>query len=151
MQSSDFLEAMKVRRSVYALSPTSHVPDDTITSIIKNALLHTPSAFNSQTARCLVLLGDEHQKLWVTIGNVLKPSMPPEKWSFFSSKIQEYKHGYGSCVFFDDMTSWDDTAKMLGPDRWSNVKDMTEEWTQHSSGMLQYAGKHVGTNKRQDV
>lgn len=140
MNSASFLDSLKVRRSIYALSPTSDVPDETIIDIIKQAILHVPSPFNSQTTRCLVLLGNEHQKLWGTIGDTLKPAMPPEKWAFFSPKIQEYKNGYGSCVFFDDMTAWDTIEKNLGPDRWAAVSSMTEEWTQHSSGMYQYAG-----------
>ena len=106
MKCDAFVDSIKVRRSIYALSPTSTIPDETITSIIKEAILHAPSAFNSQTTRCLVLLGGENQRLWGMIGDVLKPTFPVEQWNLFSPKIEEYKNGYGCCVFFDDMKAW---------------------------------------------
>ena len=146
IQCREFLEALEVRRSIYSLSPTSHVPDERIKAVVEHALLHIPSAFNSQTSRCLLLLGNEHQKLWGEIGNILKPTMPAKQWEFFGPKIEEYKSGYGCCIFFDDMTAWKDIEENLGPQRWNNVKGMTEEWTQHSVGMLQYASTYASVH-----
>lgn len=141
MQSRDFLKALTVRRSIYTLAAKSHVPDERLAAVVKHTLLHVPSAFNVQTARCLLLLGREHQKLWDMVSDILKPTFPPQAWEFFGPKIQGYRNGYGTCIFFDDMTAWNKIEQNIGPQRWAGVSTMAEEWTQHSAGMHHYAGK----------
>ena len=37
-----------------------------------SAVLHTPSAFNSQSARIVVLFGEDHKKLWDITEETLK-------------------------------------------------------------------------------
>ena len=59
-----FAEALEHRRSYYSISNDSPVQDEEIVHIIRTAVKHVPSAFNSQTTRIVLLLGDEHQKLW---------------------------------------------------------------------------------------
>lgn len=61
---SDFLSAVKNRRSYYAISKESPISDQQIQEVINHAVQHTPSAFNSQSARVVVLLGQQHDKLW---------------------------------------------------------------------------------------
>ena len=46
-----FLEAIKKRRTYYALSNKSTVPDSRIEEIVKEIVLHVPSSFNSQSSR----------------------------------------------------------------------------------------------------
>ena len=61
-----FAEALEHRRSYYSISNDSPVQDEEIVHIIRTAVKHVPSAFNSQTTLIVLLLGDEHQKLWRT-------------------------------------------------------------------------------------
>ena len=145
LQSQSFLEALTARRSIYALSPTSKVSDEQIKAIIKHALLHVPNSFNAQTARCLVLLAGESQKFWTMTGEHLKASMPEQSWNYFATKINEYKSGYGTCLFFDDRDAWKEVEKTLGP-RWDGVKAQIPTWEEHSSGMHHYAGKKSNTS-----
>ena len=52
------------RRSIYALNDNLPISNDAVLNIVEHAILHTPSSFNSQSTRIVVLLGDEHKKLW---------------------------------------------------------------------------------------
>ena len=45
----DFYTAVKQRRTCYALSKETTIPDERIQELIKNAVKYTPSAFNSQS------------------------------------------------------------------------------------------------------
>jgi hypothetical protein len=63
------LQLVKTRRTIYGLSNTCSISDEAVEAIIKDAVLHVPSSFNTQTTRVLLLLGEEHQKLWdLTLG-----------------------------------------------------------------------------------
>ncbi|HHV3277041.1 TPA: nitroreductase family protein [Streptococcus agalactiae] len=59
-----FLEELKNRRSIYALGRNTEVSDEKIVEIIKEAVRQSPSAFNSQTSRVVILLNDEVTKFW---------------------------------------------------------------------------------------
>ena len=60
-----FYSAIEDRRSIYAISKEQVVSDEKIQEVIYHAVKHTPSAFNSQSARVVVLLGEQHDKLWI--------------------------------------------------------------------------------------
>ena len=61
--STSFNEAVKARRSIYALSASSPISDAAITTIVNEAVKHSPSSFNSQSSRAILLLGEEHTKV----------------------------------------------------------------------------------------
>ena len=59
-----FLHGIKDRRSYYGINKEVQVSDEKIKEIVEFAVKYTPSAFNSQTARLVVLTGEAHDKLW---------------------------------------------------------------------------------------
>lgn len=59
-----FSDATKARRTHYKLSSSSPIPDSQIRSIVEQAALDVPSAFNTQGTRLVLLLNDDHKKLW---------------------------------------------------------------------------------------
>ena len=67
-----FEEAIANRRSYYHIGSDSPVADEEIVRIIHEAVKHVPSAYNSQSTRIVLLLGDEHKKLWEIVKNILK-------------------------------------------------------------------------------
>jgi Nitroreductase family len=91
-----FLDAMAGRRSYYVLSKSSPIPDARIQEIIKHALLHVPSSFNSQTTRIVLLLGEEHDKLWEITKEILRDIVPAESFSTTEKKLNGFKAGHGT-------------------------------------------------------
>ena len=99
---STFLEAIKKRRTYYALSNKSTVSDARIEEIVKEIVLHVPSSFNSQSSRVVVLFKAEHEKLWDIASEVLKPIVPEQQWPTTDKKLASFKAGYGTILFFED-------------------------------------------------
>ena len=56
--SSQYLVAVKARRTYYHLKKESPIDNGKIQEIISQAILHAPSSFNSQSSRSIVLLKD---------------------------------------------------------------------------------------------
>lgn len=61
--SASFQEAVKARRSIYALSASSPISDSAISECVHSAVKHSPTSFNSQSSRAVLLLGEEHAKV----------------------------------------------------------------------------------------
>lgn len=99
---STLLEAVKTRRTVYGLKPESPISDDTIEAIVEDAVLHVPSSFNTQTSRVVLLLKDEHKKVWdialqAMEGLVATGALPKEAYeSSTKPKLEGFRAGYGT-------------------------------------------------------
>lgn len=96
-----FLDAIKERRTYYALNKQAPISDKEIQDITKEVVLHVPSSFNSQSARVVLLLNKEHDTFWDFVLEVLKPMVPAEQFGATEQKIGGFKAGYGtvSCPF----------------------------------------------------
>lgn len=87
------LDLVKARRTYYALNKELVVSKERIEEIVKDALAHVPSSFNSQSNRVLVLFGAEHDKLWDTTAEVLKAIVPADSWQSTATRIAGFKGG----------------------------------------------------------
>jgi predicted oxidoreductase (fatty acid repression mutant protein) len=78
----DFYSALQERRSIYALTNESPISNERIVEVVEYAVQHTPSAFNSQNSRAVVLIGEQHQKLWNKITkDALRSVVPAEAFA----------------------------------------------------------------------
>ena len=59
-----FLDLIKLRRSRYDLTNKSTLSKAEIVKLVQQCVLHTPSPFNSQSTRVLLLCGASHQQFW---------------------------------------------------------------------------------------
>ena len=71
----------KTRRSIYMLNDQLPTSKDVVVEAISHAVLHTPSAFNSQSSRLVVLFGEDHQKLWQITEDLLRAMINNEPHS----------------------------------------------------------------------
>jgi len=67
-------QAIQHRRTIYALNKDIPIDDKKIEQIAKHAVLHVPSSFNSQSARLVVLVKEEHDKFWDITRRFSRPS-----------------------------------------------------------------------------
>lgn len=130
--SKDFLAAIAKRRTVYGISKESVVSDEKIKEIVEQAVKHTPSAFNSQSARVVLLLGNEHDKLWELTKDTLRKIVPADQFGQTEAKIDSFKGGYGSVLFFEDNSIVESLQQQF-----ALYKDNFPVWSQQSSGMHQ--------------
>jgi len=96
MSSKAFFETVKARRTYYQLKKESTISDEKIQDIITQALLHVPSSFNSQSTRIILLVKEEHNKLWDITKSVLKGIVPAEQYSSTEQRLNGFQAGYGT-------------------------------------------------------
>lgn len=130
---NDFMSAVKNRRSYYAISKNSPVSDETIHELINEAVKYTPSAFNSQSARVVVLLGQKHDQLWDLTKETLRKIVPADKFAPTEEKMIAFKNGYGTVLFFEDQSVVESMQNQF-----ALYKDNFPIWSNQSSGMLQF-------------
>ncbi len=136
------------RRSIYALSNQLPVSNDEIVKLVEHAVLHTPSAFNSQSTRIVVLFGDDHNKLWQMTEDTLRDIVDnEEQFAATKKKMNGFKAGAGTVMFFEDHSVIRDmqAAAPLYADKFPI-------WSHQTSAMHQYviwtalASINVGAN-----
>ncbi|WP_459477461.1 nitroreductase family protein [Clostridium saccharoperbutylacetonicum] len=131
--SKDFLTAVADRRSYYGISKETVVSDERIKEIIEHAVKHTPSAFNSQSARVVLLLGDQHDNLWNITKEALRKIVPTDQFSSTEEKIDSFKNGYGTVLLFEDSSVIESLQQ-----NFALYKDNFPIWSQQASGMHQF-------------
>ena len=128
-----FADLLEKRRTIYGLGNQLPVSESEIESVVKHALKHTPSAFNSQSARVVVLFGDAHDKLWrITMEN-LRKYVPTDRFAPTESKINGFAAGAGTVLFFEDQS----VVEYL-MDNFALYANNFPIWSEQSSGMLQH-------------
>ncbi|KHD36773.1 nitroreductase [Clostridium acetobutylicum] len=130
--SKDFYEAVKKRRTIYGIGKESPISDERIKEIVELLVKETPSSFNSQSSRVVVLFGKNHDKLWEITKETLRKIVPEGNFSSTEEKINSFKSGYGTILYFEDQN----VIKGL-QDQFQLYKDNFPVWSEQSSGMLQ--------------
>ena len=109
-----FKEALAHRRSYYALSNKSLISNEEIEEIVKFSVKNIPSAFNSQSTRVVLLLGDQHTKLWNIVKDTLREIVSAEAFKSTENKIDKsFASGYGTVLFFEERISRGRPAKII--------------------------------------
>ncbi|HBK32788.1 MAG TPA: hypothetical protein DDZ96_11990 [Porphyromonadaceae bacterium] len=134
MRSKSLQESIQHRRSYYQLSNASPISNEQIETIIEEVVKHSPSAFNSQSARVVLLLGDQHKKLWEIVKDELKKvSGSEEAWKQTENKVNScFLSGYGTVLFFEDET----VIKGL-QNQFPLYSQKFSVWSEHSSAIVQ--------------
>lgn len=131
----NFKEAIKNRRTYYTISNSSPISNKEIEQIIEIALANVPSAFNSQTARIVLLLGKNHTKFWDITKEALKKIVPEESFKTTETKINDcFNCGYGTILFYED----EKIVKGL-QHAFPAYQNKFPQWSDHTSGMHQFA------------
>lgn len=144
---STFLKLLENRRTIYNLGKNVNLPEHEIIDIIQKAVELSPSSFNSQTSRVIILFNEYHQQLWDITKNELKKIVPPESFEATSGKIDSFANGFGTILFFEDT----DTVKAL-QEQFPSYASNFPIWSEQSSGMAQLsawtalAEKHIGAS-----
>lgn len=93
-------DGFKGRRSVYSLTNESTISDDRLEELITEVIKHTPSSFNSQTTRIVVLLKEENQKLWDNGLEVASSQISPELFDkMYKSRLTASRAAYGTVSY----------------------------------------------------
>ncbi|QDY82324.1 nitroreductase family protein [Paenibacillus polymyxa] len=129
----DFFTALKDRRSYYGISKEQVISDQRIQEIVEEAVKYTPTSFNSQTSRAVVLLGEHHDKLWNITEDILREVVGnEEQFKSTAEKMNGFRSGYGTVLFFED------NNVIAGlQQQFEAYADNFPIWANQSNGMLQ--------------
>lgn len=131
---STIQDAFNERRSIYALGSDLPVAPQAIVNIAERVLLHTPSAFNSQSSRLVVLFDDDHRKLWDITEAKLKEAVGDGDFSSTKQKLDGFRAAAGTVLFFED----EKVVKAL-QGKFALYADKFPVWAQQTSAMHQFA------------
>lgn len=131
--SKTFFEAVKGRRSIYAISKESTLSDGQLESLIKDAVTFAPTAFNSQSTRVYLLLGKNHDDFWDTVEAALRKIVPAENFASTEAKMQSFKGGYGTVLYYEN-----EPVIASLQQQFPLYKNNFPVWSQQAQGILQY-------------
>ena len=109
--------------------------------------MESPSAFNMQSAKVLILFNGDHRRLWSIVADTLREMIPPENMEQTQAKLDMFSAAAGSILFFEDESIVDSYKKQFA--LYASAFDM---FAAHGIGILQgnvwnaLADKGIGAN-----
>jgi len=128
------IDSMKMRRSIYHLGKQLPISHDQLEDTVKEVVRLAPSAFNSQTARLIILYGDENDWLWDLVWQKVKPLLADGQEQSTKAKLAAFNSGAGTILFFEEMAIVTQLEKDL-----PLYSENFRLWSQHASGLTQFA------------
>lgn len=119
------IDSLAKRRSYYKIDKNLPVSEKEVEDKIKEVTALVPDAFNMQSAKVVLALGEKHDQLWDTIYDVFGGKVPREK-------IDSFKAGAGTVLFLYD----EDTVKSM-QEQFKTYADNFPIWANQANGMLQ--------------
>lgn len=129
-----FTDLAALRRSRYVLTDQIPLSEQQLQTLLQKCLLQAPSAFNSQSARMVLLLGEKHKHFWQMTLACLQKIVSVQQLPASTLKIRSFAAAYGTVLYYDDTH----TVKEL-QSKFPAYAANFPVWAQQANGMLQYA------------
>lgn len=126
------MNLIEKRRSIRLIDNSIIISDDELINEIKSILKHTPSSYNAQSQRIMVLLNDNHKEFWKLVLEELRKIVPENNFLRTETKINGFMAGYGTVLFFDEEAITNDLTE-----KFPLYKQNFINWAREQSGMLQ--------------
>ena len=133
--SNQFLDLITKRRTIYAIGKNTAQTPEYLTDLIQNAIKQSPSSFNSQSSRAVILFNDASEKFWTLVADKLKAyAKDEESAAKTTAKMASFAAGVGTVLFFEDQ----DVVSGL-QEQFSSYADNFPIWAEHSTAIAQFA------------
>lgn len=128
------IEAIEKRRTQYALGRNITQAQEEIAALIEEAIKLSPSAFNSQSSRAVILFGQQSEKFWHIVMNELRIRVPADKFAPTEAKIKSFAAGVGTILFYEDQQIITSLQQ-----QYPNYAEQFPVWSEQGSGIAQFA------------
>lgn len=128
------LDELKKRRTQYALGRNLPISETQVDALIREAIRLSPSSFNSQSSRAVILFGRESDKFWSITKEALQAVVPAADFAATAKKIEAFASGAGTVLFYEDQ----EPVKALQAN-FPLYAHNFPIWSEHSTGMAQLA------------
>jgi predicted oxidoreductase (fatty acid repression mutant protein) len=132
--SNPALDAIKKRRTQYAIGKNLPLSQEETAALIKEAVRNAPSAFNSQSSRAVILFGAQSDRFWSFVREALRRIVPADAFPASEKRIDGFAAGAGTVLFFEDQ----DVIAQL-QEQFALYADNFPVWSEHSAGIAQFA------------
>jgi uncharacterized protein len=133
-ESDHMIELLKKRRTQYSLGNKLPLSEAEVDGLIREVIRHTPSSFNSQSSRAVILFGEQSTSLWRLVKETLRAIVPAASFDATNAKIDRFAAGAGTVLFFEDQETIRD-LKIKFP----SYAEQFPVWSEQSAGMAQLA------------
>ena len=127
-----FIQYLEKRRSIYAIGRRLSQTPEQLTEKIKAAIRQSPSAFNSQSSRAVILFEQAHEQLWQIVLETLKDHVATDQFSVTADKLSSFAAGLGTVLFYEDQDTVQDLQQ-----QYPAYADQFPIWSEQASGMAQ--------------
>ncbi|PWB13246.1 nitroreductase [Acinetobacter sp. AM] len=132
---NEFLNLIEQRRTIYALAKNVVQTPEYLTDLIQRTIRESPSSFNSQSSRAVILFNAEHEKFWNFVKQELQAYATDEAAAAkTAAKMDSFAAGLGTILFFEDMSVIEDLQT-----RFTLYAENFPIWAEHSTAMAQFA------------
>lgn len=129
-----FIESIKKRRSQYALGKNLALSQAQTTELIQAAVKESPSAFNSQSTRVVILHGEHSEAFWGLVKEALRPLVPADNFATTETKVDSFAAGAGTVLFYEDQN----VVKGL-QEQFALYADNFPVWSEHANAIAQFS------------
>ncbi len=126
------VDELRKRRTQYALGRDLPVSNEDVDALVRDCVRFSPTAFNCQGTRVLILFGQQSDALWDITTEALREVVPPEDFANTERRIAGFAAGAGTILFFEDQQVMRD-FQHKNP----SYADQFPVWADQSNGMAQ--------------
>ncbi|WP_321968306.1 nitroreductase family protein [Burkholderia cepacia] len=131
---NSFINSIKNRRSQYILGKNLPMSENEVSALIQEAIKLSPSAFNSQSSRAIILFGAQSDKFWGIVKEELRKLVPSDSFSATEQKIDSFAAGAGTVLFYEDYATVTELQK-----QYSLYAENFPVWSEQGNGMAQFS------------
>lgn len=132
---SQFNQLASQRRSIYALGENINLSPKEIFDLVKTTVRNSPSAFNSQTVRAVVLFGNQSDQVWDIVEATLQKIVKdPAAFAKTKAKIATFRAGFGTILYLTDTEIVHQLKKQF-----PSYADNFQPWSEQAIGGAQQA------------
>lgn len=128
------IQSLRKRRTQYSLGRDVKQSPAEIEALVKEAIRLSPSSFNSQSSRAVILFGAQSERFWELVRESLRPLVPADAFGATEQKLASFAAGVGTVLFYEDQ----DVVKGL-QEQFALYADNFPVWSEQSSGIAQMA------------
>lgn len=130
----EYFEAVARRRTYYTLGKNIALSLDRIREIVEFAAMHTPTAFNCQNGRAVILFGEEHEALWrETVTDTLRKIVPEAVFPRTEKKLLSFAQAFCTILFYEDMNTVREQEEKM-----PTYRESFAPWSRETVGIMQH-------------
>ena len=134
----EYQDAIAARHSAYMLDDRMEdagVSADDVLAMLRSIAPKVPSSYNSQSARLILLTGEDHRRFWGIVEEVLRAKVNDDKrFARTEVKLRGFAAAAGTVLFYE-IDSVTDGLKEAYP----SYADVFPTWAEHGNAMIQFA------------